>query len=281
MEHRNIVNVAAAQIDIKIFNKEYNICKMESMAAQAREKYNSDIVVFPEASVAGYSFNSLEEVISVSERLDGPTVRRMSKLAVDLGMHIMFGMSELADDTVYNSSIYCMPDGKINVYRKVHLSFLGLDSLVTGGNSLPVFDTEFGKIGMIVCFDMRFPEAMREEALQGARLVLHSTNLPPAGMAYSQFINRTRACENRVFVVSANRTGDERGYHFIGHSQIIDINGTVLQELGEEEGIIAAEINLDLADQKDVIINPGIHELHLFSARRPDIYHYISNTAIK
>lgn len=274
---KNIVNIAAAQFDIKIFEKEHNLEKMESMAAEAKKKHDSDIIVFPESAVGGYSFTNLDEVISVSEKKDGPSVRRMSDVAAKLDIAIVFGFSELADGMVYNSSALCLPNGKVHVYRKTHLPLCGLDTFVSKGNSLPVFDTEFGKVGLIVCFDMRFPEAMREEALQGARLIIHSTNLASSGIAYAQYINRTRACENRVFVVSANRIGDERGYHFIGHSQIVDCCGNVLQEMGEEEGVIAATVDLHMAEEKDVVFNPGIHEMYLFSSRRPEIYCHIAN----
>lgn len=280
MNIRNKINVAAAQFDIKLFEKEYNLKKMESMTIEAKEKYNSDIIVFPESAIGGYSFTNIEEVISVSERIDGFSVKRMSDIAVKYDIAIVFGMSELTDNTVYNSSVFCLPDAKVHIYRKTHIPLLGLDGFVSKGDSLAVFDTEFGKVGLIVCFDMRFPEAVREEALQGARLIAHSTNLPSTGKVYAEFINRTRACENRVFVVSANRIGNERGYCFIGHSQIIDCNGNVLQEIGEKEGIIAETIDLSKAEEKDVIINPGVHEMRLFSSRRPEIYYNIANLNI-
>ena len=125
---------------------------------------------------------------------------------------------------------------------------------------------------MICCFDMRFPETVRTEMLKGARIVVHPTNLPPAGTAYPEHLNRSRACENRVFIVSANRIGDERGFHFIGRSQILSSDGEILGEMNEEEGIILANLDLSLAEQKDIIVRPGIHEMHLVTGRRPDLY---------
>ena len=278
MEARRKINIAAAQFDIKIFEKENNLRKMESMIEEACKLYGSDIIVFPEAALGGYAFDNIDEVILVSEKKDGPSVNRMSQAAARYNIGIAFGMSELSDNKVYNSSVLCLPNGQTFIYRKTHLPLLGLDSFVAKGSQLPVFDTEFGKVGLIVCFDMRFPEAVREEALQGAQLIVHSTNLSFSGKPYAEYINRTRACENRVFLVSSNRIGDERGYHFIGHSQIVDCNGNVLREMGEEEGIIAASVDLSEAARKDVIINPGVHEMRLFSSRRPEIYRNIAKS---
>ncbi|MCQ4863877.1 carbon-nitrogen hydrolase family protein [Pseudoflavonifractor phocaeensis] len=268
----NSVKIAAAQFDVHILDKAYNLDKMEEMSRRAKTLYGADLVAFPEASLAGYCFESREEALSAAEAFDGPSVRRMSRLSGALGMTIVFGTAETAGDRLYNSAVCCLPDGQVRRYRKTHLPLLGLDRFADPGDALCVVNAPFGKLGLLVCYDLRFPEPMREEALRGAELVVHITNLPPAGNAYPDFFSRARACENRVFLLSSNRIGTERGFQFIGRSQILDPTGAVLAELTDCEGIIAADINLQQAGEKDIIVRPGVHEMHLFRDRRPELY---------
>ncbi len=273
---KNTIHAVACQFDMKLFDKAYNLAKMKGFTEAAKKEYNADLIVFPEASLTGYCFENADEVRSVAEPVNGDSVRSMSKIAQDNEITVVFGMVELADNGLfYNDVICCQKDGSVQVYHKSHLPLLGLDRFVTRGDELVVTDTDFGPMGMICCYDMRFPETVRTEALKGARIVVHATNLPPAGKSYPEFLNRARACENRIFIISANRIGDERGFHFIGNSQIIDFGGNVLAEMGEEEGMIAAELDLSLTEQKDIIVRPGIHEMHLFSDRNPLLYNKI------
>lgn len=270
--------VSVAQFDIQLFDKARNLAKMEAMARSAREQYNADLIAFPEAALAGYCFESEAEVRSVSEGRDGPAVRRMSALARELNMAVVFGMSELGEeDRLYNVSVLCLPDGAVQVYRKTHLPTIGMDQFVSKGVDIPVFDTPYGKIGLQICYDLRFPEPARVQSLKGAELIVHSTNCPPAGIVYADFFYRARASENRVFLISANRVGDERGFHFIGHSQIMDNTGKVLAAMDEfEEGIIAAEVELSLARDKDILAIPGKFEMYVFDDRRPELYGVIA-----
>ena len=120
---------------------------------------------------------------------------------------------------------------------------------------------------------MRFPEAARVLSLKGANVILTPTNLPKAAEVYSKVLNRARACENRSFLVSANRIGVEKEVEFIGKSQIIDFSGQILAEAdSESEDIIIANVNLESSYNKHVVNIPGAYEYDLFKDRRPELY---------
>jgi predicted amidohydrolase len=164
------------------------------------------------------------------------------------------------------------PDGHIGTYRKSHLPYLGVDRFVTPGDELPVWDTPLGRIGVEICYDLRFPEVTRALALQGAEIVVHPTNFPMAAKIQTELITVARAAENRIFLLTANRVGKERWAEFCGWSQIVDPYGVRLAEAGEtEEALLVADIDVEKAQDKDYVI-PGEYELFLFGHRRPDLY---------
>ena len=272
MAVKNTLCAAIAQFDIQLFQKEYNLKKIERLASQARNLQNADLVVFPECSLTGYCMDSMDEVRRVAEPKDGPSIQAVSHMSRTMGIGIVFGMIEMDGGAFYNTAVCCMPDGSAFYYRKTHLPQMGVDRLLNSGDTLEPFETEYGTVGMIICYDLRFPEPARAVALQGARMILQPTNLPDGGEAHPDFFTRARACENRVFLLSVNRIGQERDCHFIGRSQIVDPSGNILAELGAEEGVASARIDLAKAEQKDIIRTPETNEMHVFSDRRPELY---------
>jgi len=164
------------------------------------------------------------------------------------------------------------PDGLVGTYRKTHLPFLGVDRFAVPGDELPVFETPLGRIGIEICYDLRFPEVTRALALAGADIVAHPTNFPVAARIQTELITRARAAENRVYLLTANRVGRERWGEFCGWSQIVDPYGNRLAEAGETgEALLTAEVDLEKARDKDYVI-PGTYELYLFGHRRPELY---------
>jgi predicted amidohydrolase len=163
-------------------------------------------------------------------------------------------------------------DGLLGAYRKTHLPFRGVDRFVVPGDELPVFDTPLGRIGIEICYDLRFPAVTRTLALRGADMVAHPTNFPMAAKAQTELITVARAAENRVYLLTANRVGKERWGEFCGWSQIVDPYGTRLAEAGErEETLLLADVDLEKARDKDYVV-PGEYELYLFGHRRPELY---------
>jgi predicted amidohydrolase len=147
-----------------------------------------------------------------------------------------------------------------------------VDRFVVAGEELPLFNTPLGRIGIEICYDLRFPEATRTLALGGADLVAHPTNFPVAARLQTEFITRARAAENRVYLLTANRIGKERWGEFCGWSQIVDPYGDRLAEASaDEEALLVADIDVERARDKDYVI-PGEYELYLFGHRRPELY---------
>lgn len=272
---KNIITVAVCQFEISFGNLDYNLQKMESMLKEASEQHGADLVVFPECSTSGYNFSSLEEVLALAQRADGPTVERVRRLSRDYNCSIIFGMIEEDEGQCFNSAFLIEPDQSVQVYRKTHLPFVGLDRFVSKGDKLGFFESSFGPIGLMICYDLRFPEVARELALRGARIIVLPTELPRGGEAHQNVFTRARACENRVYIVYANRTGEENGIKYIGRSQIVNPMGEVLVEMGENEGIVSERIDLSVAEEKDIVVIPGEYETHLYKDRRPELYQTI------
>ena len=161
----------------------------------------------------------------------------------------------------------------IGSYRKSHLPFLGVDRYVRAGDELPVFDTAIGRIGLEICYDLRFPEVTRSLALAGAEIVCLPTNWPMAAAANAELLAPARAFENRIYLLVANRVGRERTAEFCGRSQIVAPDGTRLAETdATSEALLVAEIDVGWAREKSIVPAPGEYEMHLFGHRRPELY---------
>jgi 5-aminopentanamidase len=265
------MRVAVAQIEPALGENERNrdVCLTRAEEAAAA---GAELLVLPECAIPGYMFDSLEEAMPFAEEIPGPSTETLSAACHRLGMHIVCGLIERDGDLLRNAAVLVGPDGLIGSYRKTHLPFLGVDRFVTPGDELVVHDTPLGRIGVEICYDLRFPEVTRTLALRGADIVAHPTNFPMAAKVQTEVITRARAAENRVFLLTANRVGKERWGEFCGWSQIVDPYGNRLAEAGErEEALLVAEIDLEQARDKNYII-PGEYELYLFGDRRPELY---------
>jgi predicted amidohydrolase len=265
------MRVAVAQIEPALGENERNldVCltRVEEAAAAGAE-----LLVLPECAIPGYMFDSLEEAMPFAEEIPGPSTETLSAACHRLGMHMVCGLIERDGDLLRNAAVLVGPDGLIGSYRKTHLPFLGVDRFITPGDELVVHDTPLGRIGVEICYDLRFPEVTRTLALRGADIVAHPTNFPMAAKVQTEVITRARAAENRVFLLTANRVGKERWGEFCGWSQIVDPYGNRLAEAGErEEALLVAEIDLEQARDKNYVI-PGEYELYLFGDRRPELY---------
>src|SRR5438105_7118951 len=265
------MRVAVAQIDPKLGepgrNLDVCVARMEEAAAAGAE-----LLVLPECAIPGYMFDSPEEAMPFAEEVPGPSTERLEREAARLGLHVVCGMLEQDGDSLRNAAVFLGPDGLVGKYWKTHLPFLGVDRFTVPGDELPVFDTPLGRIGVEICYDLRFPEATRTLALKGADIVAHPTAFPVAARIQTELITVARAAENRIYLLTANRVGKERSAEFCGWSQIVDPYGVRLAEAGAtEELLLVADIDVERARDKDYII-PGEYELYLFGDRRPDLY---------
>ena len=274
------VRVASVQTNVAFDDPETNarraVVHMETLAEQGVE-----LVVFPEAYLTGYCVADATAarclalpVTLVGDRVEvvPAPLAAVRDAAVRLGVHVVMGLAALHDEQVINLAVLIEPTGAIRGYRKTHLPELGLDKHVAAGPSLPVFDTALGRIGILICFDLRPPEPMRVLALKGADLVVLPTNWPVGAEISAEILSIARAVENRVAFVSCNRVGEENGFRFIGLSSIIDPLGNVLARAGTEEEVLVADLDLAISRQKRVVTIPGSYEWTVFESRRPDLY---------
>src|SRR6478672_301507 len=265
------MQVAVAQIDPQLGEKAQNlatcVARMDEAAAAGAQ-----LLVLPECAIPGYMFDSGEEAMPFAEEIPGPTTEALERECARLGLHVVCGLLERDGDMLRNAAVLVGPEGLVGTYRKTHLPFLGVDRFVVAGDELPVFETPLGRIGIEICYDLRFPEVTRTLALKGADMVAHPTNFPMAAKIQTELITVARAAENRIYLLTANRVGKERSGEFCGWSQIVDPFGKRLAEADErEETLLVADVDVEKARDKDYVI-PGEYELYLFGHRRPELY---------
>jgi predicted amidohydrolase len=238
--------------------------------ADTLSKVNADLIVLPELCNTGYSFLSRKELSKYSETIpDGETTQTLINIARKKKLCIIAGLAEKARNRIYNSAILVLPDGKISTYRKAHLFYREKFIFDKGNTKFVVYSFNNVKIGILICFDYIFPEASRSLALKGAQIICHPSNLI---LPYAQKVTITRATENRVFFIMANRIGKEtRGpkvLKFNGQSQIISPDGEILVKTTEKEEIVKiVKINPVLALNK--MITPYNN---VITDRRTDLY---------
>ena len=241
-----------------------------------------------EAAATGIDFAVLPEMFcspylnrcfrAFGEEAGGPAQTALSALAAELGIYIVGGsIPELADGNVYNTSyVYDRKGNQIAKHRKVHLFDIDVvggqryfeSDTLTRGDSITTFETEFGTMGLCICFDMRFEELARCMCLRGSKVIF----VPAAfnmttGPAHWELLFRQRAVDNQVFTVGVSPARDEHGsYVAYGNSIAVDPWGTVLCRAGAGADILYAELDMER-------LNAVRQQLPILAARRTDLYH--------
>ena len=236
-----------------------------------------DLVVLPELCTSGYQFTNHYELEELAEEIpSGPSISRFIEIAGKTDCTIVAGLPERDGGRFYNSAVVVNGDGVLGTYRKIHLFYEEKDLFTPGNSPLEIFDIGAAKIGVLICFDWIFPEATRNLALQGAEIICLPSNLL---MPYCQDAMVTRAIENQVYTVVANRIGFEaRGgkkpMYFTGNSQIADCKGNVLYKgSGNKQEFHVEKVHPTLAHNKWITERNNI-----FEDRRPEFYESISLT---
>ncbi len=267
-----MIKAAFVQFDPVFGDIEGNIRKAVALI----EKAEADVVVLPELFNTGYLITSQEEAFDLSEPVPGGrTTEALCSVARKKNVHIVAGLNERQGDDLFNSAVVVAPSGCLGTYRKIHLFYEEKLWFRPGDRGFAVYDIGTCKIGVMVCFDWFFPESMRTLALQGADLICHPSNLV---LPFCQDAMITRCLENRVFAVTANRTGEERRngkvLSYTGKSQITAPGAKVLCQAGAQtEEIGTAEIDVRLSRDKN--LNPYNHAL---LDRREEFYRCFAKT---
>ena len=230
----------------------------------------SDMIMFPEMFTTGYELSIVgPRITELAEPVNGPTITALREAAKQAGVYVVAPIALYNDDlpgVPFNSAVLIDREGNVaGVYDKQHLWALER-FYFRGGNGTPVFQTDFGTIGIMICYDMGYPEVARMLALQGAQIVLcPSAWCEPYHDVWDINVP-ARALENTVFLCAVNRYGREQDLYMGGHSKVCDPRGRVVAELPDEgEGVLNVEIDL-----ADVVSNrqtsPYLRD------RRPELY---------
>ena len=271
------MKIVGVQMDILLGEVEKNLQRIIDKLHAAKEQ-GGKLVIFPECTLTGYCFDSRQEALQYAEPENGPAHRQLISVCKNLNLHCIVGYLEKAENKLYNSAALLGPNGVVGNYRKIHLPFLGVDRFTDyGDRPFAVQQARGLNIGMNICYDSAFPEASRALAIAGADLIALPTNWPPGAQCMTPTAICTRAMENKLYYAAINRVGEERGTQFIGRSCICDPAGNILVSASDqEEVLLIAEIDVDLARNKHVIRQQGTHEIDRFADRRPEFYTSIS-----
>jgi predicted amidohydrolase len=230
-----------------------------------------DLLVLPELFATGYQMTSLDEAGSFAESIpEGYTSDFLISLSTSRKMTIVAGLAEKSGEVIYNSAIVTGPDGYIGKYRKAHIFDSEKEVFAPGDLPFPVFDIGSARIGVMICFDWRFPETARTLMLKGAEIIVHPSNLVLPHCPQAMI---TRCLENRVFAITADRIGNEervpgQPLKFIGQSQVVDPDGNVLYRAStDKEELKILEIDISKARDKNLNSRNDI-----FKDRREDLY---------
>lgn len=268
-----MVRVAAVQMQPTLLDVQANLARVIDRTRQAAA-LGARLIVFPELALSGYAITP-DEAQAVAQPIPGPATDHLGTLCAAVGTAVVVGLLERdPDGGLFNASVLIDGNGLRVAYRKTHLPLLGVDRYLAAGDSFPPpVETPAGRVGLLICYDLRFPEPVRVHALRHAQVVALSTAWPAPATLYPEFMARSRAAENRIFLVAANRVGQERGTRYLGRSVIVSPEGELLAEASSDrEETLLAEIDPSRSDIKRLIFAPGEYELDLFGDRRPDLY---------
>jgi len=270
--------VALAQISCKQGDKAENIREIEKNVAKSK-KQGAELVIFPELSLTGYILR--DQVYELAETIPGPSITLLEKMAKKANVHIVVGMPELSEKTqatIYNTAVLIGPSGFIGKYRKMYLpthSVFEEKRYFRPGYQTAMFDTELGKIGLIICYDVFFPEVSRLTRLKGAQLIVCISAAPAVRRVFFETLTAARAIEDTVFLAYVNLVGIEDGLQFWGGSRLIGPNGKIIVKAKyDEEDLVVGEV--DYGDIKPVeTFVPTLRDL------RPELFDALKEYAEK
>src|SRR5512136_1539660 len=258
------MRVALAQIVCEVGNVAANCNTLQRVAKQASEE-GCDAVVFPEMVDTGYDMKTIVDKASTWE--SGP-LQLLKELASQLGIWIVCGLSERERDDVYNAVAVVDRKGRLAArYRKAHLfTPVGEERFLKRGTSLTLADVEGMQWGIMVCYDIRFPEMARSLALKGAQVIVVPSAWPLARINHWSTLLASRAIENQLYVVGANRAGLDGNLQFCGSSRVIDPYGVIVASAPDAgEHLLVAEISKSRVDEVRA-------SMPVFADRRSDLY---------
>lgn len=240
-----------------------NLALLAEGAAQAAAD-GAELVVFPELFLGGYNIGG--RVHDLAEPADGPAMQAVGEVARRCGLAILTGYPERVGAVVYNAAALVDRSGarRLN-YRKAHLFGDYERGAFAAGDGFPVADLGGLRLGVLICYDIEFPEAARTLAKQGAQAILVPTALPADQPDIPQVLVPARALENRLYVAWANRCGGERGLTYLGRSRVLDPDGRTLAMAGSDSAMITVTLDPTVVEAARAVQD-------YLADRRPDEY---------
>jgi omega-amidase len=263
--------VAIAQFHPRLAESDKNLTRIGEIIDHICAAQNVNLIVLPELVTTGYECGV--KFTELAEPIPGFTVEDLGARAERYQTHIAFGMviKHKVESVVYDGAVLISPDGEVTgQYHKVHLR-PEERPIFRGGYKFPTFETSFGKIGLLLGWDVAFPEAARAMAIDGAELIAIPANWENSTIAEWKTYLQARALENSVFIAGANRIGEEYTYSFGGESAVIGPRGETYAHVGRDENdrpkeaYAIAKIDLDL-------VKKYREELQIMQCRQPATY---------
>lgn len=264
------LTVCGVQFDCKLGETARNAEFIAGEVAAAADATGARLVVFPEAALTGYVFETEAEALDGAVEADGPETTLVARACRAAGAWAVVGAVERDAGRVFNTAFLVGPEGLVGRYRKVHTLCLGVDRFAVRGEGFRVWELPIGRIGLNICYDGTFPESSRALKLLGAQLIVLPTNWPRLDMKRAQ--TTMRAYENHVNYLAVNRVGEERGTVFPGGSMAVEPLGKIIAEGGDGPERVVAEFDMEGADANRVVLSPGAYEFDYRADRRPDTY---------
>ena len=262
------ISISLAQIDVKLGQEQANLMAVTDLIKEASRR-GSQLILLPELWPTGYD---LEHASSYTTPVDQGLFADIAELARQYRIDIIGSQLSLISSSQHgNTAVYYNRDGEnLGVYHKIHLfGLMEEDQYLTGGDAISIVDTDWGKVGLTICYDLRFPELFRAYAFSGVKAVVIVAEWPKPRLSHWRTLLRARAIENQIFIIACNRVGTTGSTNFFGHSCIIAPDGEAIIEAGEQSGLYTAEIDLE---QIDAIRT----HMPVFSDRRPDAYSHFT-----
>ncbi|MBC7222662.1 MAG: carbon-nitrogen family hydrolase [Anaerolineae bacterium] len=237
------LRMALAQTHITLGAPEANRARLATWAQRAAAA-GADFLLLPELWDVGYAHGKWS---GVAAPLEGGSFAALAQAAKEHGIHVVASSLERHAQGISNTAVVVSPDGRVlGAYRKVHLiPLFREDRYLYPGEGPVLVEFPWGKAGMAICYDLRFPELFRAYALEGAVVTFLVAEWPKERIAHWEVLVRARAVENQQFVVACNRTGADASGTFGGRSLVVGPWGEVLAEADEAEVLLVADVHLD------------------------------------
>lgn len=258
------VCAAAIQFNISLGDIEANLRKALEGLTRARQK-DARLAVLPEMWSSGYDYKRLPALAEETPRI----LNRLCNFTAENQMAVVGSLPHKIEGKIYNT-LFVVDNGKVTgSYSKIHLfSTMGEDRFLTAGDKTLVLDTSVGRLGVAICYDIRFPEMFRKMALEGAEIICLPAEWPKPRQEHWRTLIRARAIENQLFLVAANCCGVQSQLDFFGMSMLVSARGEVLAESGETDTELTAVFDFEEMESYRA-------QIRCYHDRRPEIYGHL------